>query len=92
MWLASFFTIGLAAFISFLQPYLLNEVLRVPVAEQGRLTGNLGFLQEVVVIALASFAGAWSDQVGRRRVFCLGLLLMGAGLFIYPFARRRPCS
>jgi len=86
VWVASFFTIGLAAFISFLQPYLFNEVLRIPVAEQGRLTGNLGFLQEVVVIVLASFAGAWSDRVGRRRVFCLGLLLMGAGLAIYPFA------
>ena len=86
VWLASFFTIGLAAFISFLQPYLFNEVLRIPVAEQGRLTGNLGFLQEIVVIVLASFAGAWSDRVGRRRVFCLGLLMMGAGLFIYPFA------
>jgi MFS family permease len=86
VWLASFFTIGLAAFVSFLQPYLLNEVLRIPVAEQGRLTGNLGFLQEVVVIVLAGFAGAWSDRVGRRRVYCLGLLLMGAGLFIYPFA------
>ncbi len=45
VWLASFFTIGLAAFVSFLQPYLFNEVLNVPVAEQGRLTGNLGFLQ-----------------------------------------------
>jgi MFS family permease len=86
VWLASFVTIGLAAFVSFLQPYLLNEVLRVPVAEQGRLTGNLGFLQEIVIIALAGFAGAWSDQVGRRRVFCLGLLLMAAGLAIYPLA------
>jgi len=86
VWLASFFTIGLAAFMSFLQPYLLNEVLGIPPAEQGRLTGNLGFLQEVVVILLAGFAGAWSDRVGRRRVFCLGLVLMGAGLLIYPFA------
>lgn len=86
VWLASFFTIGLAAFISFLQPYLLNEVLHVPVAAQGRLTGGLGFLQEVIVIALASFVGAWSDRVGRRRVYCLGLLLIAAGLFIYPLA------
>lgn len=86
VWVASFATIGLAAFASFLQPYLLNEVLHVPVAEQGRLTGNLGFLQEVVVILLAGFAGAWSDRVGRRRVFCLGLVLMAAGLAVYPFA------
>ena len=86
VWFASFFTIGLAAFMSFLQPYLLNEVLHVPVAEQGRLTGNLGFLQEVVVIALAGVVGAWSDRVGRRRVYCLGFGLMAAGLVIYPFA------
>ena len=86
VWVASFFTIGLAAFMSFLQPYLLNEVLHIPVAEQGRLTGNLGFLQEVIVIALASVVGAWSDRVGRRRVYCLGLGLMAAGLVIYPFA------
>jgi MFS family permease len=86
VWLASFFTIGLSAFMSFLQPYLLNEVLRIPLAEQGRLTGNLGFLQELTVIILASFVGAWSDRVGRRRVYCLGLLAMAAGLAIYPFA------
>lgn len=86
VWLASFFTIGLAAFMSFLQPYLLNAVLHVPVEEQGRLTGNLGFLQELIVIALASVVGAWSDRVGRRRVYCLGLGLMAAGLVIYPFA------
>ncbi len=86
VWLASLFTIGLAAFMSFLQPYLLNEVLHIPVAEQGRLTGNLGFLQELIVIALAGVAGAWSDRVGRRRVFCLGFVIMAAGLAIYPFA------
>jgi len=86
VWIASFLTIGLAAFMSFLQPYLLNEVLHIAVAEQGRLTGNLGFLQEVIVIALASIVGAWSDRVGRRRVYCLGLGLMAAGLVIYPFA------
>jgi len=89
VWLASFFTIGLAAFLSFLQPYLLNAVLRIPLAEQGRLTGNLGFLQELIVISIASFAGAWSDRVGRRHVYCLGLLLMAAGLLIYPFASNR---
>jgi MFS family permease len=86
VWLASFFTIGLAAFMSFLQPYLLNEVLRIPLAEQGRLTGSLGFLQELIVIVLASFVGAWSDRVGRRRVYCLGLLFIAAGLVFYPFA------
>ncbi|MEZ5565031.1 MAG: MFS transporter [Gammaproteobacteria bacterium] len=35
---------------------------------------------------LASFVGAWSDRVGRRRVYCIGLLLIAAGLVIYPLA------
>jgi MFS family permease len=86
VWLASVFTIGLAAFMSLLQPYLLNAVLDVPRAEQGRLTGQLGFLQEIIVIVLAGFVGAWSDRVGRRLVFCLGLMIIAAGYVIYPLA------
>lgn len=82
----SFMTIGLAAFMTFAQPYLLNQVLHLPVGEQGRLTGSLGALQEFIVILLASLVGAWSDRVGRRRVYVLGLLLTAAAYVIYPAA------
>jgi len=86
VWAASLMTIGLAAFMSFVQPYLLNEVLHLPQEEQGRLTGNLAALQELIVIGLASFVGAWSDRVGRRRVYYIGFLAIAAGYIIYPFA------
>lgn len=86
VWAASFLTIGLAAFISFVQPYLLTEVLQLPDAVQGRLTGSLGALQEIIVICSASFFGVWSDRSGRRRVYYLGFLAMAAGFAIYPLA------
>jgi MFS family permease len=86
VWFASLVTIGLAAFLGLGQPYLLNEVLRIPLAEQGRLTGNLGLAQELIIIGLAGFVGAWSDRVGRRPLYCFGLLLMAAGYVVFPFA------
>jgi MFS family permease len=76
----------MAAYISFAQPYLLNEILRVPIGEQGRLTGYLGAMQETIVIALAGLVGAWSDRVGRRPVYVAGLLLMALAYVIYPAA------
>jgi MFS family permease len=86
VWLASFFSIGLAAYMSFVQPFLLNEVLKVPQEQQGTLTGTLGLLQELVIIGLAGFIGTWSDRAGRRRVYCLGFIAMAAGYLVYPFA------
>lgn len=86
VWIASLFSIGLAAYMNFVQPFLLNEVLQVPQDQQGTLTGSLGLLQEVVIIGLAGFVGTWSDRIGRRKVYCLGFLLMAAGYGIYPLA------
>jgi MFS family permease len=86
VWIASLFSIGLAAYMNFVQPFLLNEVLQVPQDQQGTLTGSLGLLQEVVIIGLAGFVGTWSDRIGRRKVYCIGFLLMAVGYGIYPLA------
>jgi len=86
VWIASLFSIGLAAYMNFVQPFLLNEVLKVPQAEQGTLTGTLGLLQELLIIGLAGFVGTWSDRVGRRKVYCIGFVLMAVGYGIYPLA------
>ena len=84
---AAFFTIGTITFMGFVQPYVLTEILNIPQERQGTVTGNLAAIQELVVIALMSFFGAWSDRVGRRLVYVIGLLLLGFGYFIYPLAR-----
>jgi MFS family permease len=69
---AAFSTIAIITFMSFAQPYVLNEMLHIPQERQGTFTGNLAALQEIVVILLMGFFGAWSDRVGRRLVFVLG--------------------
>jgi MFS family permease len=83
---AAFCTIAVITFMSFAQPYVLTEILNIPVERQGTLTGQLHAMQEIVAIATMSFFGAWSDRAGRRPIYVLGLLLLGAGYFIYPLA------
>lgn len=83
---AAFTTIAVITFMSFAQPYVLTEILHIPVERQGTLTGNLGALQEIIVILVMGFFGAWSDRIGRRRVYALGFLMLGFGYFIYPLA------
>lgn len=82
----SFSTIAMIVFMSLMQPYILNEILHVPHGEQGFLTGRLHLLQEIVTISLVGFMGAWSDRVGRRRVYVLGFVMLGLGYLVYPLA------
>lgn len=84
---AAFITIGMLAFISFIQPYLLNANLRVPAEEQGRALGLLGFANEIVSLLLVAPFGALSDKIGRRPVYSLGFVWLAAGFFLYPLAQ-----
>ncbi len=83
---AAFSTLGVITFMSFIQPYLLTEVLQIPESEQGSLSGRLGVYQEVIVILLTGFVGATADRRGIRIVYAVGFLTMGIGYLIYPLA------
>lgn len=79
--------IPLLGFIGFIQPYLLTEVFGIAKDVQGRLTGELASMQEVVVILLMSIVGASSDNFGRRVIMVIGLGFVALGLLIYPLAQ-----
>jgi MFS family permease len=83
---SGFSLICLFTFISFVQPYLLQEVLHIPQEQQGSLTGLLGFIQEGIVVLLVSLIGASSDRLGRRLVYVVGVCLLAAGFALYPMA------
>lgn len=83
---AGFITVALMSYIGFIQPFLLSEILHIPPNEQGAVTGNLVFLQEIIILAFMSFSGAISDRVGRRIVFVTGFLVLAVGYFVYPLA------
>ena len=87
---AAFITIGMLAFVSFIQPYLLNANLSVPQDQQGRALGVLGFSNEIVSLLLVAPIGALADKIGRRPVYALGFLWLAAGFFLYPLARTFP--
>jgi MFS family permease len=78
--------VALFSFLSFSQPYVLSEVLKIPDDQAGRLTSGLITMQEIVSLFLVGYACARSDRFGRRALFALGFLIMGIGYASFPFA------
>ncbi|HET9473717.1 MAG TPA: MFS transporter [Steroidobacteraceae bacterium] len=87
---AAFVTIGLLAFASFMQPYLLNVNLRLAPEYQGRTLAALNFANELLALCLVAPFGALADKIGRRAVYAGGLLWLAAGFLLYPLARTLP--
>jgi len=84
---ASFFTIGMVSFMSFMQPYVLNENLNIPTDQQGGATGLLSFSYEAVMLLLLAPLGALADKIGRRPIYVLGFLWIGTAMAIFPLAQ-----
>jgi MFS family permease len=72
--------------MTFVQPYLLHEVLHIAEERQGSLIGLLQSLNELIVVLLASFIGGTSDKLGRRIVYVVGACIFTLGFIIYPLA------
>jgi MFS family permease len=87
---AAFITIGLFAFVSYMQPYLLTVNLGLPAHLQGRTVSALNFANELLALCLVAPFGALADKIGRRSVYAFGFLWLGAGFLLYPLARTLP--
>ncbi len=79
----SFAIMPVVSFLSFSQPYVLNEIVGLPQAEHGRVTGFLVTMQEIVALALVGLAGGLSDRFGRRSIYAIGVLIAGIGFALY---------
>jgi MFS family permease len=83
---AAFTAIGLLAFVSVATPYVLNVYLKVPLEEQGRITGDLAAWNEITLLLVFGPCGVLADRIGRREVFAVGFLMMALGYVFYPWA------
>jgi len=83
---SAFWTIGFLSFISFLQNYVLTVHLALPANEIGRAIGTLSFVGEIALLTVSPLFGSLSDKVGRRPIFALGFVWVGAGFALYPLA------
>ena len=87
---AAFVTIGLLAFVSFMQAWLLNVNLGLSPGLQGRTVSALNFANELLALCLVAPFGALADKIGRRTVYACGFLWLAAGFLLYPLARTLP--
>ncbi len=85
-WLTYLFAVlissGYAGALSILQPGLL-QVMGIPYAEQAKLTGLLGGLQELVFILMMGLYGVLADRFGRRAIYVFGLATTALGFALY---------
>lgn len=87
---AAFATIGLLTFVSTGTALVLNANFGIPTGEQGTISGDLVIVTEIVQLLIFGAVGVLSDRIGRREVFAVGMLLMGVGYLLYPFATSMP--
>ncbi len=83
---ACFICIGVLAGMNFIQGYILTEMLAIPRSNQGTISGNLAFTQEIIAILLVAMFGMLSDRIGRRPVMVFGTLVVAIGFALYPYA------
>jgi MFS family permease len=83
---SAFTAIGLLAFVSVSTPYVLNVYLKIPLAEQGQIAGDLAAWNEVALLLVFGPAGILADRIGRSQVFTVGFIFMGIAYALYPFA------
>lgn len=79
-------TMLLATFIPQAQPFILTEILRIPHAQQGQVSGYLGLAHTLVAVIMPGIWGTLSDRTGRRVVYALGLVIAAIGIATYPLA------
>jgi MFS family permease len=78
---ASLISIGILNFMHFARPFLLLDVVGLEPDFIGRFTGYLNTWIELLAMALTMFVGVWADRLGRRMLYALAVLLVGAGFF-----------
>ena len=84
--LGAVFTMLFSTFVPQAQPFILTEILRIPQAQQGAVSGYLGLAATLVGLVMPSLWGALSDKAGRRTVYALGFFVSALGIALYPLA------
>ena len=83
---ASLFGLALMVFVGVIQPFVLTSILEVPLDQQGKITGTLGFYNELTLLLFIPIFGVLSDKIGRKIVFAFGFVVVGVAILLYPSA------
>jgi MFS family permease len=85
---AAFIGITLNTFVNFFQPYVLTEQLGIPESQQGKMSGDLVFYAEMMLLFACALAGNFADRFGRRLTFSCGFLMLSVCFALYGFVEQ----
>jgi len=88
--LATILSMVILTFTAQAQAHILTEVLNIPESTQGSISGQIGFVMEVIIMLSIGWFGTVSDKVGRKVVFGGGFLLSAIGHVLLPFSSSLP--
>ncbi|KAG0228500.1 hypothetical protein BGW42_002124 [Actinomortierella wolfii] len=80
--LATTLTICLVVFLSIVQPFILTMILGI-YDNLGNITGSLILYDEIFTLPMIIVWGIVSDRVGRRFVYSVGFICLGASLILF---------
>ena len=83
---AALVSIGLFTYLVALTPYVLSVNLGLPESDHGRLSGDLQFWQEIMLLSTIGLWGAMSDRFGRRITYVTGFVILFLAYGAYAFA------
>lgn len=84
--IACFSTICLVAYLSIVQPFVLNIILGIT-ENTGNITGSLALYDEIIALPATLLWGILSDKVGRRPIYSIGFICLGISLILYPYVK-----
>lgn len=82
---SAFMGVLLTTFISVIQPYVLITNLGLAADSYGTVAANMVFYGEILMLALSSLIGAWSDRFGRRAMFVIAVVILAIGYVFYGY-------
>jgi len=87
---AAFVSIGLFSYVTALTPYILRVNIGLDEADFGKVSGNLHFWQEILLLSVIGWWGAMSDRYGRRPIYIIGFVILGIAYASYAFTTSIP--
>lgn len=77
---------NMSGLVSLMQPYVMETITKVPIAQQGIVNANLNNVMLIGAMIATPILGGLADKIGRKPLMLGSLIGQTITLLLYPFA------